>query len=57
MTDTESSSVWDKASGSAVSGPMSGTQLEPYPYIISFWFAWTDFYPETDLYEPGPADG
>lgn len=54
MKDTESSSVWDKASGRAVSGPMSGTQLEPFPYIISFWFAWTDFYPETDLYEPPP---
>ena len=56
MTDTESSSVWDKASGRAVSGPMSGTQLEPYPYIISFWFAWTDFYPETDLYELPPLE-
>ena len=56
MTDTESSSVWDKASGRAISGPMSGTQLEPYPYIISFWFAWTDFHPETDLYEPPPPE-
>ena len=50
MTDTASSSVWDKASGLAVSGPMSGSQLEPYPYIMSFWFAWTDFYPDTDVY-------
>ena len=56
MTDTASSSVWDKASGRAVSGPMSGTQLEPYPYIISFWFAWTDFYPETELYELPPLE-
>jgi hypothetical protein len=56
MTDTASSSVWDKASGQAISGPMSGTQLEPYPYIISFWFAWTDFYPDTDLYEPPPME-
>ena len=57
MTDTASSSVWDKASGQAVSGSMKGTQLEPYPYIISFWFAWTDFYPDTDLYEPPPMEG
>ena len=56
MTDTASSSVWDKASGRAVSGAMSGTQLEPYPYIISFWFAWSDFYPDTDVYEPPPME-
>ena len=52
MKDTTSGSVWDKATGLAVSGSMEGTQLEPYPYIISFWFAWTDFYPDTDVYEP-----
>ena len=57
MTDTASGSVWDKSSGLAVSGSMRRTQLEPYPYIISFWFAWTDFYPDTDLYEPPPAAG
>ena len=57
MTDTESSSVWDKASGLAVSGSMKGTQLETHPFILSFWFAWTDFYPDTDLYEPVPMEG
>ena len=57
MLDTASNSTWDKASGLAVSGPLSGKRLDSYPYIISFWFAWTDFYPETDLYEPPPMDG
>ncbi len=57
MSDLGSSSIWDKFSGIAISGPLSGKRLEPQPYIISFWFAWTDFYPDTDLYEPPMADG
>lgn len=57
MTDTASGSLWDKASGRSVGGPMSGAQLEPFPYIVSFWFAWTDFYPDTDLYEHPEDDG
>jgi len=57
MLDTASNSTWDKTSGLAVSGPLSGKRLDPYPYIISFWFAWTDFYPDTDLYEPPHGDG
>ena len=56
MLDTDSKTTWDKASGLAVSGPLSGKQLERHPHIISFWFAWTDFYPDTDLYEPPPMD-
>ncbi len=56
MTDVQTKSVWDKASGRAVSGPMIDVQLEPFPYILSFWFAWSDFYPDTLLYEP-PDEG
>ena len=51
MTDTASNSLWDKASGHAVSGPMAGTHLDPFPYILSFWFAWSDYFPDTQLYE------
>lgn len=57
MTDTASNSLWDKASGRAVSGPMAGTQLEPFPYILSFWFAWSDYFPDTELYEPDGEGG
>ena len=47
MTDRETKSQWDKATGR----PMIGESLTSYPYILSSWFAWTDFYPETRLYE------
>jgi hypothetical protein len=56
MTDVQTKSVWDKTSGRAVSGPMLDSQLEAFPYILSFWFAWSDFYPNTLLYEP-PEEG
>ena len=52
MTDRETGSTWDKATGKAVSGQLQGKQLQQLPSHTSFWFAWTDFYPETELYEP-----
>ncbi len=52
MTDAATGTIWDKATGRGLSGELKGTQLETFPYIMAFWFAWTDFYPETDLYVP-----
>ena len=52
LTDRETGSTWDKASGTAVSGQLKGEQLEEITFFISFWFAWTDFYPGTELFEP-----
>ena len=55
MTDEESGSTWDKASGLAVDGTMEGQRLELVQSFATFWFAWTDFYPETGLYTPEEA--
>ena len=52
FTDRETGSTWDKITGTAVRGQLEGKQLEQVPFFASFWFAWTDFYPETDLYMP-----
>ena len=51
MIDIQTKSVWDKTSGRAISGPMFDAQLDAFPYVLSFWFAWSDFYPDTLLYE------
>ena len=48
----------DKATGSrflpftgrGIDGELEGVQLERVHSIVSFWFAWSDFYPETELY-------
>ena len=55
MRDAQTGSIWSSARGVALSGPLAGAELERLPSFVSFWFAWTDFYPGTDLYEPGLA--
>ena len=52
MTDAETGSVWHKLSGVATEGPLKGRRLTPYPSFDVFWFAWTDFYPDTELFVP-----
>ena len=52
MTDAETGSVWNKLSGVAIAGPLKGSRLIPYPSFDAFWFAWTDFYPKTELFGP-----
>jgi hypothetical protein len=44
-------SRWEKVSGRAVDGPYEGTTLvRANDRTELFWFAWVDFYPDTDLY-------
>lgn len=51
MTDRETGSTWSAQQGVASSGPLAGSELVQQPAFVSFWFAWTDFYPQTLLYE------
>ena len=51
MTDTETGTVWDKLSGVAREGPQKGNRLTPWSYFNVFWFVWSDFYPNTELFE------
>ena len=44
-------SRWDVVSGRAFDGPFEGRTLEPAnARSPMFWFAWADFYPDTDIY-------
>ena len=52
VRDDQTGSVWSSLRGEALSGALAGAQLDQLPAFVSFWFAWTDFYPTTDLYEP-----
>lgn len=49
-------STWNRATGLAVDGPHEGTRLTQANAVSAlFWFAWLDFYPDTEVY--GEANG
>lgn len=50
LKDEETGTLWSPLSGAAVEGPLAGKKLERIHAMNAFWFAWADFYPETDLY-------
>ncbi len=48
--DDQTSSTWD-VFGEAISGPLTGTTLDPITFVRTFWFSWAAFRPDTDLIE------
>jgi hypothetical protein len=51
LTDTETNSLWN-LKGAAISGPFADEDatLEQIVGITTFWFAWFNFHPHTELY-------
>lgn len=52
LVDGETGSTWDVARGLAIDGPLRGEALQSVPSSTSFDWAWRDFYPESEFYEP-----
>ena len=50
LVDEETGSRWMAFTGLAVEGQMKGQRLERIPSHLSFWFAWTDWNPDTELF-------
>ena len=48
--DKETQSSWNTLNGVCIKGPLKGHVLQSLPSHLSYWFAWTDHYPDTDLY-------
>jgi hypothetical protein len=42
-------STWDLASGRCIAGPRSGSRLESIAVTPVYWFAWSGFYPNTQV--------
>ena len=55
MIDRATNSVWSKLDGEAIDGPLKGEQLKMLPSFQLFWFAWSDFYPNTTVYRPSKS--
>jgi hypothetical protein len=52
MKDNETGTLWQALTGKALVGPLTGARLEQVATTPSFWFAWIDLFPDTDVYEP-----
>jgi hypothetical protein len=52
LVDEETGSTWDVARGRAMDGPLTGHALQPVPGSTAFDWAWLDFYPDSDFYQP-----
>ncbi|MFQ5381058.1 MAG: DUF3179 domain-containing (seleno)protein, partial [Dehalococcoidia bacterium] len=52
MVDDQTGSTWDRRTGKAIAGPLEGADLDSVPSFATFWFAWSDFFPDAPLYEP-----
>jgi hypothetical protein len=49
IRDAETGSVWDLKEGVSTAGPLQGTKLNEVKVLPAFWFAWSNFYPRTDV--------
>ena len=47
--DTQTGSSWNLERGEAVAGELAGERLEEIPVTLAFWFAWSSFYPNTEV--------
>ena len=54
LVDKQTGSRWD-AYGKCLSGPLKGSQLEALILEPEYWFAWSEFHPETKIYGAGTA--
>ncbi|MBI3732648.1 MAG: DUF3179 domain-containing protein [Chloroflexi bacterium] len=51
LIDQPTHSTWDRAHGIAMTGPLKGAALRPFPYIPAYARAWRDFHPESWFYQ------
>jgi hypothetical protein len=53
IRDRTTGTTWSALRGVAVEGPLQGRRLRPVPHVNVYWFAWADYYPETELFRQG----
>ena len=51
LIDDETNSRWMAFTGLAISGELKGKRLERALSHLSFWFAWKDWNPDTELFQ------
>lgn len=52
--DRETGSKWQQTLSAATSGPLKGTHLEIYPFLLTRWGEWRKQHPDTLVLKPLP---
>ena len=52
LRDLETGSVWSVLTGEALAGELAGSRLGVLNGFAVFWFAWSDYFPDTDVFLP-----
>ncbi len=53
--DRETGSRWQQSSLTAIDGPLKGTHLSLYPFLLTSWGEWHKQHPETQVLKPLPG--
>ena len=53
--DRETGSRWQQSSLEAIDGPLKGTHLEIYPFLLTSWGEWHRLHPDTLVLKPLPG--
>jgi hypothetical protein len=53
--DRETGSRWQQSSLQAISGPLQGTHLSLYPFLLTSWDEWRRLHPDTLVLKPLPG--
>ncbi|MGH9581783.1 MAG: DUF3179 domain-containing (seleno)protein, partial [Bryobacteraceae bacterium] len=53
--DRETHSYWQQSSLQAISGPLKGTHLRIYPFLMTTWGEWRKVHPNTLVLKPLPG--
>jgi Protein of unknown function (DUF3179) len=53
--DRETGSRWQQALATAISGPLQGTHLALYPFLLTTWGEWNKQHPNTLVLKPKPG--
>jgi hypothetical protein len=51
LRDSQTGTLWVPFTGQAVDGELAGNSLDRIHAVNVFWFAWNDFYPDTQIWE------
>jgi Protein of unknown function (DUF3179) len=53
--DRETGSLWQQTLSTATSGPLKGTRLDVYPFLLTQWGEWRRQHPDTLVLKPLPG--